>query len=418
MKKHWKGAAVIGLAILGWGGVSHANPSDLSIYDVQYTTDPDGVSDYNLETHNVLGGIVTHIRPWGQWKRVYVQDPNVLTYGGILVKDWTGGDLALNVSVGDRIDLYSVLIEEANGTTTLQYGGPAPNAGFAPMGTAPVPDPVVLTAAELAAPVYDSVGGTWFVENHDSEPYEGMLVRLEDVTVGDLDLGKAGDNYELLQGGDAAWGADFLNWDAGGPYHPRIYSGAELASITGIVEQYVGESDDGTRWDYYQLFTRWTDDIVPQPERVPLDIKPGSCPNPLNRRSRGVLPVAILGAADFDATTIDVSSVVLARADGIGGGLAPHEGPPGPHSVFDDVATPFEGEPCDCHDLGADGIPDLLMKFKTRQVVAALLLYELSPGATVELVVTGNLLDGTAFEARDCVTIVPRRAKARRNVRR
>jgi len=33
---------------------------------------------------------------------------------------------------------------------------------------------------------------------------------------------------------------------------------------------------------------------------VPVDIKPTSCPNPLNVKSRGVLPVAILGTADFD----------------------------------------------------------------------------------------------------------------------
>jgi hypothetical protein len=71
------------------------------------------------------------------------------------------------------------------------------------------------------------------------------------------------------------------------------------------------------------------------------------------------------------------------------------------------VATPFEGEPCDCHDLGGDGIVDLAMKFKTSDLVAALLLSELPAGATVELIVTGSLLDETSFEARDCITIVP-----------
>jgi hypothetical protein len=138
-----------------------------------------------------------------------------------------------------------------------------------------------------------------------------------------------------------------------------------------------------------------------------LDIKPGSCPNPLNRGSLGVLPVALVGKAYFDATTIDVSSVVMFRVDGIGWGVGPHEGPLGPHSLFEDVATPFVGDPCDCHDLGGDGIVDLSMKFKTVDVVEALELNDLPAGAAVELVVVGSLLDGTEFEARDCITIVP-----------
>ncbi|MCZ6735823.1 MAG: hypothetical protein O7C65_08545, partial [Planctomycetota bacterium] len=73
---------------------------------------------------------------------------------------------------------------------------------------------------------------------------------------------------------------------------------------------------------------------------VDLDIKPSACPNPFNRSSHGVLPVALVGAKDFDVTEVDISSLLLSRADGVGGGVAPNEGPPGPHSVFADVATP------------------------------------------------------------------------------
>ena len=53
--------------------------------------------------------------------------------------------------------------------------------------------------------------------------------------------------------------------------------------------------------------------IIPTPAlQVIVDIKPGSCPNPLNVKSSGVLPVAILGTADFDVTTIDATSIRLA----------------------------------------------------------------------------------------------------------
>jgi hypothetical protein len=138
-----------------------------------------------------------------------------------------------------------------------------------------------------------------------------------------------------------------------------------------------------------------------------LDIKPGSCPNPLNRKSQGVLPVALLGTGAFDITQVDVSSVVISRADGTGGSASPNEGPPGPYSVFEDVGTPFDGEPCDCHDLGGDGITDLSMKFRTQEVVDALELDGLPGGELVELAVSGTLLDGTPFTASDCVWLVP-----------
>jgi glucose/arabinose dehydrogenase len=44
------------------------------------------------------------------------------------------------------------------------------------------------------------------------------------------------------------------------------------------------------------------------------DIRPGGCSNPLNPRSRGVLPAAIVGTETFDVSTIDVSSIRLRRA--------------------------------------------------------------------------------------------------------
>jgi len=45
---------------------------------------------------------------------------------------------------------------------------------------------------------------------------------------------------------------------------------------------------------------------------VTIDIKPGSDPNSINLGSKGVVPVAILGSADFDAATVDPSTIMLA----------------------------------------------------------------------------------------------------------
>jgi hypothetical protein len=140
---------------------------------------------------------------------------------------------------------------------------------------------------------------------------------------------------------------------------------------------------------------------------VPVDIKPGSCPNPLNRKSHGVIPISVLGTEDLDVTLIDLSSVVLSRADGVGGSASPNEGPPGPHSVYEDTGTPFDGEACDCHEEGGDGIVDLSLKFRTDDVVAALELNDLPDASALEFVVSGTLLDGTSFAGSDCVRIVP-----------
>ena len=97
-----------------------------------------------------------------------------------------------------------------------------------------------------------------------------------------------------------------------------------------------------------------------------IDIKPGSCPNSWNRKSNGVLPVAILGTGGFDVTAIDLSSVEIGRADRTGGRVGPREKRNGPQSAFEDVGTPFDGQECECHEAEGDGILDLSLKFRNE----------------------------------------------------
>ncbi len=114
--------------------------------------------------------------------------------------------------------------------------------------------------------------------------------------------------------------------------------------------------------------------------------------------------MAVLGTEVFDASAIDVDSVLLTR-DGVAGGAAVID------SRLQDVATPFEGDDCDCHHLGADGWPDLVLTFQTHDVVDALDLATLVDGEQVPLTVTGDLLPeagGQAFTATDCVRLVPK----------
>jgi len=83
-----------------------------------------------------------------------------------------------------------------------------------------------------------------------------------------------------------------------------------------------------------------------------IDIKPGSYPNCFNVNGHGVIPVAILGSADFDVTTIDVSSLDF-------GGLDVRvKGNGSPQCSVKDVSGDFtypEGAP--------DGYDDLVCQF-------------------------------------------------------
>jgi hypothetical protein len=141
---------------------------------------------------------------------------------------------------------------------------------------------------------------------------------------------------------------------------------------------------------------------------VSIDIKPGSCPNPLNVKFKGgtmitsagvgnptgaggALPVAILGSADFDVTTIDPASVML---EGVGA----------LRTNVDDVASPVvDGEECECTTDRSDGFADLLLKFTKSAIIAA--IEPVSNGDELALTLTGTLLDGTPFAGSDCVLI-------------
>lgn len=140
-----------------------------------------------------------------------------------------------------------------------------------------------------------------------------------------------------------------------------------------------------------------------EPITVAVDIKPGSCPNPFNVKSRGVLPVAVLGSEEFDVRTIDPTTIRLTR-EGYGEGVKPRRW------SYEDVATPFEGELCDCHDLDGDGWLDLTLKFLTRQVMRTLELGNVDDTTFVSpLLVTGHLKEDAGampIEGSDCVRVL------------
>jgi hypothetical protein len=151
---------------------------------------------------------------------------------------------------------------------------------------------------------------------------------------------------------------------------------------------------DGVNVTFARFFIEIGGPIVAE-----FDIHPGSCPNPVQTTGNGVVPAALIGTLSFDIDLVDRTSLRLARADGIGGSVAPI------HFSKSDVAVPFVDNDCDCHTLIQDGLPDLALKFNKKSMVEALQLASQPNKSYVPLVITGNLLSGEAFSARDCIRV-------------
>jgi hypothetical protein len=110
---------------------------------------------------------------------------------------------------------------------------------------------------------------------------------------------------------------------------------------------------------------------------IEIDVRPGSPKNPVNPKSRGVLPVAVLSGASFDATTIDVSSL----------GLGPS------------TAAPVSRPKAYYEDVNRDGRLDLMVYFDTADL-------GLQRGVTT-IVLIGRNLQGRPIRGEDSVSIVP-----------
>jgi hypothetical protein len=105
----------------------------------------------------------------------------------------------------------------------------------------------------------------------------------------------------------------------------------------------------------------------------PIDIKPGSDPNSINLKSKGVVPVAVLTTDLFDAATVDPETVEL-------------EGVAALKWAMDDV--------------DGDGDLDLVLHFSTQELAVPL------DANSTEATLTGETNDGEAFSGTDSVRIV------------
>lgn len=238
--------------------------------------------------------------------------------------------------------------------------------------------------------------------------------------------------YDITQYGASIWnppGSDITGFSSADPpaaWGIGDFSGHEEEPTTGLHRDVYNDTLPMTtsggpaeiagamKWEYgivqpgesfsksVLLYNGYTWVEIPPPHiAVPLDVKPQSCPNPFNTKSKGVLPVAVLGTEDFDVPTIDPATIRLTR-EGYEDSVSPLRW------SYEDVATPFEGELCECHELGPDGYVDLTLKFDIQEVKETLDL-EAEADNTIPLLITGNLKEeagGTPIEGSDCVWVL------------
>jgi hypothetical protein len=109
--------------------------------------------------------------------------------------------------------------------------------------------------------------------------------------------------------------------------------------------------------------------------KVNIDIEPDSDTNPINPKSQGVIPVAILTTSTFDATNVDPLSVEFGS----------------------NGATESHGRG-HIEDVNGDGKPDLVLHFRTQET-------GIQCGDT-SASLTGETFDGHAIQGSDLIQTV------------
>ncbi len=164
---------------------------------------------------------------------------------------------------------------------------------------------------------------------------------------------------------------------------------------------------------------------------VVIDIKPGSCPNPFNPKSKGSVPVAIVGTDTLDVDMINPASICLLI--GVSDPVCALEEyeikdstEPGDYAPLecydcfdaDDEANWVRGQ-CDIDGDGdiddddygycGDDIMDLVVKFDTQQLAAA--IGEEARDECIEVFLVGETYAGRPITGADSIVIKTKKEK-------
>jgi hypothetical protein len=181
----------------------------------------------------------------------------------------------------------------------------------------------------------------------------------------EMDCGN-GDVLSINYHGGAA---DDLFMDVRAADHRLLVAGQSKSMAQG--GNLAGQSD--------LMLARYDLDLPPPILTLPIDIRPGSFPNPVNLGSKGNIPVAILSTSGFDgAALVDRKSLTFGRTGN-------------EKCLLGDKVKP--------EDVNGDGLLDLVAHFDTEKT-------GFQPGDT-QGILKGKTLKGKPFLGADSIQIVP-----------
>jgi hypothetical protein len=194
------------------------------------------------------------------------------------------------------------------------------------------------------APLDFSPGYDTFVKNNHLFGIDGLENREAHFSIAELSSTEARRYFSLAEmvrrTTNTSW-LDDLSFDLTVGLAPVVVGGNPINNVNYIsFNNYSFDHQTGLDWRGYIGQIQLTS-LIPR-IAVEIDIKPGSYPNSINPRNKGVIPVAVLGSGEFDATQVDSSTV--------------HFGPGNASPVRDGRIANVNG----------DGYPDMLFHFRTQ----------------------------------------------------
>jgi hypothetical protein len=173
----------------------------------------------------------------------------------------------------------------------------------------------------------------------------------------------------------------------GGPSFAKLFAATTDGSFDKVIIEIVSGDSGGFAIAQLRYGIEGTS------KAIPVDIQPLSCSNSLNFKAKGVLPVAILGTADFNVNDVDLSTIKLNGVPALAA-----------QTKISEVAAPFaKSSDCDCAVTGPDSYADVNLKFDVQALAQS--LAGSMDGDQVTLTLTMKTKDGKDLEGKDCVII-------------
>jgi hypothetical protein len=224
---------------------------------------------------------------------------------------------------------------------------------------------VLVAGSDASAELYDPANGTWTYTGSLNTARSGHTATLlpngKVLVAGGVGTSGSLASAELYDPANGTWTY------TGSLNTARAFHRATLLP-NGKVLGAAGLGNDGTLLASAELYT-------PEETSIAIDIKPGTFPNSINPRGKGVIPVAILTTDTFDATTIDPTTVRF-----------------GPNGT---EAAPVQSA---LEDVDGDGDTDMILHFKTQDT--GIVCGDTSAS------LTGETFGGQAIEGSDSIKTV------------